>query len=110
MDDKDLDRRLRRLRVRGRSHEEIAEAVGRPVAWVAERLDTLWREASDRGRTLPPTPQEIAERAAECRALWSEHDYMVRSGRRSACKRPDRDDEGWTPPVVSLREISVGSS
>jgi len=110
MDDKELDRRLRRLRVRGRSHEEIAEAVGRPVAWVAERLDTLWREASDRGRTALPTPEEIAARAAECRALWSDHDYLVRSGRRSACKRPEREDEGWTPPVVSLREISVGSS
>jgi hypothetical protein len=109
MDDRDLDRRLRRLRVRGRSHEEIAEAVGRPVEWVAERLDTLWKEASDRGRTLPPTPQEIAERAAECRALWSDHDYLVRSGRREPQKRPDQEDH-WTPPVVSLREISAASS
>jgi hypothetical protein len=109
MDDKELDRRLRRLRVRGRSHEEIAAAVGRPVAWVSERLDTLWREASDRGRTALPTPEEIAERAAECRALWSEHDYLVRSGRREPQKRSDQEDH-WTPPVVSLREISSASS
>jgi len=107
--DKNLDKRLRRLRVRGRSPEQIAALVGRPVAWVAERLDELWREASDRGRTLPPTPQEIAERAAECRALWSEHDYLVRSGRRDPQKRPDQEDH-WTPPVVSLREISAASS
>ena len=107
---RELDRRLRRLRVRGRSPEQIAEAVGRPVGWVSERLDTLWREAQDRGRTALPTPEEIAARAAECRALWSEHDYRVRSGQRAACKRPDSEDEHWTPPLIRVRELSAGWS
>ena len=108
--DEELDRRLRRLRVRGRSPEEISEAVGRPVAWVAERLHTLWREAQDRGRTALPTPEEIAARAAECRALWSEHDYRVRSVQRAACKRPDSEDEHWTPPVIRARDLFAGLS
>jgi hypothetical protein len=109
--ERELDRQLRRLKIRGHSPEEIAEAVGRPLAWVQARLDTLWRDAQARGAAYTlPTPEQIAARAAECRALWSDHDYLVRSGRRSACKRPDRDDDGWTPPVVSLREISAASS
>jgi hypothetical protein len=109
--ERELDRQLRRLKIRGHSPEEIAEAVGRPLAWVQSRLDTLWRDAQARGAAYTlPTPQEIAERAAECRALWSEHDYRVRSGQRSAVKRPEAADDGhWTPPVVSLREITSAS-
>jgi len=78
-----LDRRIRAMRCRRYTVEQIAEDTGLTPKQVQLRITAIWqaseRESSTR-RPDDPTPEEIAERAAWCRSRWTEHDWAVRSG------------------------------
>jgi len=79
----DLDRRIRAMRVRRYTLEEIAADTGMSPQAVASRIKTIWRVIERDGQEPQPgdpTPQEIAERSAEVRQRWTPHDWRVRSG------------------------------
>ena len=111
-----IDRRIRAMRCRRYTLEDIAADVGLTTQQVQLRIKAIWqaseRESSTR-RPDDPTPEEIAERAAECRARWSETDFLVRrglavpSGRQcSATATPHYQEDGyWRPPVVTARDL-----
>jgi len=111
-----IDRRIRAMRCRRYTLEDIAADVGLTTQQVQLRIRAIWqaseRESSTR-RPDDPTPEEIAERAAECRARWSETDFLVRrglavpSGRQcSATATPHYQEDGyWRPPVVTARDL-----
>jgi len=111
-----IDRRIRAMRCRRYSVEQIAADVGLTPGQVELRIRAIWqaseRESSVR-RPDDPTPEEIAERAAECRQRWSETDYLVRrglavpSGRQCAATSTPHylEDGHWRPPVVTARDM-----
>jgi len=111
-----IDRRIRAMRCRRYTVRQIADDVGLTPGQVELRIRAIWqaseRESSVR-RPDDPTPQEIAERAAECRQRWSETDYLVRrglavpSGRQCvATSTPHYLEDGhWRPPVVTARDL-----
>jgi len=77
----DLDRRIRAMRVRRYTLEEIAADTGMSPQAVAQRIKAIWQSIERDGQEQQPgdpTPQEIAERAAECRSSWTDHDSQVR--------------------------------
>jgi len=79
----DLDRRIRAMRVRRYTLEEIAADTGMTPQAVASRIKAIWRVIERDGQEPQPgdpTPQEIAERSAEVRQRWTPHDWRVRSG------------------------------
>ena len=112
-----IDRRIRAMRCRRYTVEAIAADVGLTPAQVELRIRAIWqaseRESSVR-RPDDPTPEEIAERAAECRQRWSETDFLVRrglavpSGRQAglAASQPHYLEDGhWRPPVITARDM-----
>lgn len=64
--------KLRQLWAAGKTHVEIAAALCCPTAYVAELVARHQlpkrRRAYHAPKDIDPTPEEIAERAAECRA------------------------------------------
>ena len=89
----DVDRRIRAMRVRRYSLDEIAADTGLTPQQVASRITMIWQKAEadcQQPAWGDPTPQEIAERAAEIRERWSEHDYRVRSGTPEPAIEPQR--------------------
>jgi transposase len=75
----EVETTVRRLVLGRVSRREIAEQVGLSVAEVQAIVHRLWSKGTPTPSTADPTPQEIAERAAEIRERWSEWDYRVRS-------------------------------
>lgn len=66
------DTQFRAWILRGRSVQAIAAALGCTREEVIARRDRLWKEAQQKSALGPPTPEEIEQRAAECRAKWTE--------------------------------------
>jgi hypothetical protein len=70
-----IDATIRRLTFARVPREHIAEAVGMTADELAERITTIWRNASGRGapdeEERCPTPDEILKRAAELRRRWT---------------------------------------
>jgi hypothetical protein len=54
------------------------------------------------GRRKDPTPQEIEERAAECRAM------RVLAEKKWRKFRHDNEAEGWTAPEASRLKLDGG--
>lgn len=62
---------------------------------------------------IEPTPEEIAERAAEVREEWSEAEHYRRSGFRAPAWLGDAGPvpvAGWHPPEVRVTDdVSVSA-
>jgi hypothetical protein len=86
--------------LKGRSPLWIAKVTGLSVAAVKARKAALWQEAQEKSNTLPPTPEEIEQRAAECRAKWSDSEWA-----RQECRQPV---EVTVVPESSLTSLVPG--
>ena len=107
MDDAAVDRRIRAMVVRRYPRSEIAEQLGLTLPELGQRIARIWTthyhtqlksaeaERQRLEREPDPTPEEIAERAAEIRAGWTEVEHRRRAGLP--------ETSGWEAPQVSVR-------
>ena len=107
MDDAAVDRRIRAMVVRRYPRAEIAEQLGLTLPELGQRISRIWtthyhlqlRNAEAERQRLErepdPTPEQIAERAAEVRQHWSELEHRRRAGLP--------ETSGWEAPTVSVR-------
>lgn len=105
MDDEATDIRIRAMVVRRYPRERIAAEVGLTLDELRQRIARIWRtnyhtQVAATGRMpqerlADPTPEEIAERAAEVRQSWSEAEHRRRAGLP--------ETSAWEAPTVSVR-------
>lgn len=105
MDDEATDIRIRAMVVRRYPREQIAAEVKLTLDELRARIGRIWRTnyhtqvavtgRMPQERLADPTPEEIAERAAQIRAGWSELEHRRRAGLA--------ETSGWEAPTVSVR-------
>lgn len=76
------DQQVRVWVLKGLSAAEIASLIGSSTSWVESKIRQLWQEAHERGKQLPPTPDEIRQRCLEIQSSWSDDEYRKRAGHR----------------------------
>lgn len=105
MDDAARDVRIRAMVVRRYPRERIAAELGLTLDELKTAIARIWRtnyhaQVAATGRMpqerlADPTPEEIAERAAEVRQGWSEMEHRRRAGLPESA--------GWEAPTISVR-------
>lgn len=105
MDDAARDVRIRAMVVRRYPRERIAAELGLTLDELKTAIARIWRtnyhaQVAATGRMpqerlADPTPEEIAERAAEVRQGWSELEHRRRAGLPESA--------GWEAPTISVR-------
>ena len=105
MDDAARDVRIRAMVVRRYPRWRIAAEVGLTLDELRAAIARIWRtnyhtQVAATGRMpqqrlADPTPEEIAERAAEVRQGWSEMEHRRRAGLPESA--------GWEAPTISVR-------
>jgi hypothetical protein len=94
------DTQFRSWVLKGRSPLWIAKVTGLSVAEVKARKAAWYRDIAEKAKLPLPTPEEIEQRAAECRAKWSDAEWA-----RQEC-RPHV--EATVVPESSLTSLVPG--
>lgn len=97
------ERTIRRAWAAGATAAEAAELAGIPVGRIRQRLQDQLRDLPRRGRgvgssrrSAPPSPEEIAYRAALVRLRWPEDRWLG----RDANQDPDSRQPGPIDPAA----------
>jgi ubiquitin len=94
------DTQFRSWILKGRSPLWIARVTGLSVAEVKARKAQWYQDIAEKAKQPLPTPEEIEQRAAECRAKWSDSEWQ-----RQECRQPV---EVTVVPESSLTSLVPG--